>query len=422
MINGINLSFGFAFLEIHRDFYEICSISTKKISEGNIFELKSSKFRKNLYEFREKRTQNSDYKEFFVTYGDYPDLSGVKRVLVVKLRHLGDVLLTTPVFTHLKKAIPGALIDAYVYEEAKPMLEGHPLIHDLIGYDRKWKKKGFFHRLRKEWSQLRAIRKKRYDLVINLTEGDRGVFVALVSGAKIRVGFTPKGKWKKKLFTHVVKHCPGLRHTVERNLDAIRRIGIFPGSEERGLFFQVKGDVLLSMRQKVGLSPFTLIHPTSRWRFKCWSVDLLRTLIQRLLNDGKRIVLTAGPDPIETAMVQLISEGLDVIVLAGRTSLKELGALILLSEMLVCVDSVPLHMASALKHPVVALFGPTSDVTWGPWQNPKARIVSQNFSCRPCYQDGCGGSKYSDCLQTLPVESVLRAIESLSGRVLKMIH
>lgn len=357
-----------------------------------------------------------------MSYGDYPDLSGVKRVLVVKLRHLGDVLLTTPVFTHLKKAIPEALIDAYIYEEAKPMLEGHPAIHELIGYDRKWRKGGFFYRFMKEWAQLRAIRKKGYDLVINLTEGDRGIIVAKVSGAKIRVGFIPKGKWQQRLVTHQVKHCPGLRHTVERNLDALRRIGIFPSERERGLFFQVKDDVLISLRQRVGNSPFILIHPTSRWRFKCWSVEHMRTLIQHLLSEGKKIVLTAGPDQIETEMVQLISEGLDVIVLAGKTTLKELGALIFLSEMLICVDSVPLHMASALKHPVIALFGPTSDVTWGPWQNPRARIVSQNFSCRPCYMDGCGGSKYSDCLRTLPVKSVVNAMTSLSERTLALVN
>ena len=352
-----------------------------------------------------------------VAYGDYPDLSGVKRVLVVKLRHLGDVLLTSPVFTHLKKAMPGALIDAYIYEEAKPMLEGHPAIHALTCYDRAWKKKGFFYRVRKEWALLREIRKRGYDLVVNLTEGDRGVLMARVSGAKIRVGFAPKGRWQQKLITHIVKHCPGLRHTVERNLDALRRIGIFPKEEERNLFFQVKGDVLSAMREKVGSSPFILIHPTSRWRFKCWSIEHMRTLIQRLLSNGKRVVLTAGPDPVEIAMVEAIAKGLDIKVFAGQTSLKELGALIYFSEMLICVDSVPLHMASALKHPVVALFGPTSDITWGPWRNPKARIVSQNFSCRPCYMDGCGGSKHSDCLQTLPVESVMRAIDSLSETI-----
>jgi heptosyltransferase-3 len=102
-----------------------------------------------------------------------------------------------------------------------------------------------------------------------------------------------------------------------------------------------------------------------------------------------------------------------VVNLGGKISLKELGALIQQSKCLVSVDSVPLHISSALKTPAVVLFGPSSELNWGPWQNPKARVVAQNLGCRPCFSDGCGGSKMSDCLQTLPVAKVLRAIDEV---------
>jgi len=92
--------------------------------------------------------------------------------------------------------------------------------------------------------------------------------------------------------------------------------------------------------------------------------------------------------------------------------------LIEMSELVVCVDSLPFHMANALKKRVVAIFGPTSDVTWGPWRNKNARVVAQKMSCRPCYQDGCGGSKVSDCLATLGVSAVLEVIEELESKVL----
>jgi heptosyltransferase-3 len=116
-------------------------------------------------------------------------------------------------------------------------------------------------------------------------------------------------------------------------------------------------------------------------------------------------------------MIDQITHGLDVLNLAGQISLKELAALVQLSETLICVDSLPFHLASALKKPVVAFFGPTSDVTWGPWRNPHARIVSQPFSCRPCYQDGCGGSKVSDCLATLPIAAVLHTLNNYPLRL-----
>lgn len=343
-------------------------------------------------------------------YGDYPDFDNIKKILVIKLRHLGDVLLSGPVFSALRSEFPGAEVDAYIYEEAAPMLEGHPGVDRLLLYDRTWKQLGLFPRLKREWALLQKIRKGGYDLVINLTEGDRGSLAALLSGAEIRVGFAPKAKWLKGSLSHVVKNCPSLRHTVERNLDALRRIGIFPTWEERELIFDVPEKARDWVRQKLGEDPFILVHPTSRWRFKCWPVEKMRELIDRLCQQGKKVVLSSGPDRLEREMLEAICRGKDVIHVGGEISLKELGALIEASELLICVDSAPFHIANALKKKVVAIFGPTSEITWGPWRNPKAQIVAQKLSCRPCYQDGCGGSKVSDCLETLSVDTVLKAM------------
>jgi heptosyltransferase-3 len=268
----------------------------------------------------------------------------------------------------------------------------------------------WFKRLWKEARLLWQLRKSRYNLIINLTEGDRGTLVAKVSGAKIRVGFVPKGRWQKKVYTHVIKHGPHVRHTVEKQLDALRRIGIFPG-DHRDAVWNIPASVVDKMREKMGSQPFILVHPASRWKFKCYPVDKMRACVKALQGQGHRVVLTSGPDAEEIEMVQKLSQGLPVEVLAGKTSLHELGALIFLSQVLLCVDSVPLHMASALKKSVVVLFGPTSEITWGPWRNPHAIVLTQNFSCRPCYQDGCGGSKHSDCLATIPVSKVLDAVE-----------
>ena len=319
-----------------------------------------------------------------MTYGNYPDLIGMKKILVIKLRQLGDVLLASPVFHVLRKRFPKAELHAYVYQESFDMLDGQ--VDQLIGYDRKWKQLGFFKKMAQEVELWRKIKNEEYDLVINLTEGDRGALAAKVSRAPIRVGQKPKGKWQKKLYTHVVKDCPSLRHTVERNLDALRRIGIFPSENERILTMQVSEETLVD-------EPFVLVHPSSRWRFKCWPEDKMRELTKRLIKMGKRVVFTSGPDRVETEMVGRIVKGLDVINLSGKISLKQLGALIRDCELLVCVDSVAFHMASALKSKVVGIFGPTSEVTWGPWQNPSARIVTKNMSCRPCYLDGCGEVK-----------------------------
>lgn len=360
-----------------------------------------------------------------MTYGNYPDLKAVKRALVIKMRHHGDVLLTSPLFSNLKKAIPNGQIDAFIYKDTLPMLDGHPDIDDFLLYDRDWKKLSPLKKIGKEIGLLRAIRAKNYDLVINLTEGDRGAIAAWVSGSSIRVGFDPKGAGlfgKRKIYTHIVKACPHPRHTVERQLDVLRRIGIFPAPEERDLFLHVpdasKKKVLdLLQQEEVQPGNYLLIHPVSRWRFKCLAPKQIAQLICALNERGERIVISAGPDAQEMAMVEeilaLAPDVSSVVNLAGRLTLKELSALIQMSKGLICVDSVQLHIASALKTPVVAMFGPTSEQNWGPWMHPKARVVAQRFSCRPCYQDGCAGSKMSDCLFTMPQKMILSALDEV---------
>jgi heptosyltransferase-3 len=359
-----------------------------------------------------------------MTYGDYPDLSRVKRILVIKMRHHGDVLLTSPLFSNLKKAIPNAHVDAFIYKDTLPMLEGHLAIDDFLLYDREWKKLSMFKKIAKEIRLLKRIRSKSYDLVINLTEGDRGAIAALVSGSAYRVGFDIKRSGffgKRAIYTHKVKSCPHPRHTVERQIDVLRRIGIFPSLSERDLFLHVPEDAkrhITHLLEKEGVcqGDYVLIHPVSRWRFKCLSTQQIAQLITALHERGMRMVMSAGPDVQEIAMVEeilKIAPQVPVVNCAGKLTLKELSALIQMAKALICVDSVPLHIASALKTPVVALFGPTSEKNWGPWMHPRARVVAQHFSCRPCYQDGCGGSKMSDCLFSMPKNSILSALDEV---------
>jgi heptosyltransferase-3 len=352
-------------------------------------------------------------------YGEYPDLKKVKKILVVKLRHLGDVLLTSPVFQVLKKELPDCEIDAYIYKSALPMLEGHPCISEILLYDREIKNYNFLKRLVEEIKILKKIRSKKYDLVLNLTEGDRGAIVAKASRAEYTIGYKSNQgiKGKDKIYSHFVKSS-GSRHMVEQNLDFVRRIGIFPKIEDRDLFFSIPNDAYLNIsmilkEHNIDEKNFILIHPASRWRFKCWPAFRMKNLSKMLVEKNIQIVFTAGNEPFEKQMVKEIIESLPkthVLNLAGKVSLKELGALIDMCRLLLCVDSVPLHMASALKAKCICLFGPTVDKTWGPWKNDNALVISQNYSCRPCCLDGCGGSKISDCLYSIEEDRVFNEI------------
>ncbi|HJW03586.1 MAG TPA: putative lipopolysaccharide heptosyltransferase III, partial [Azospira sp.] len=262
-----------------------------------------------------------------------------------------------------------------------------------------------------------------YDLVIHLTEHRRGAWLARAVGATWAVAPKVKGRgrfWNDS-FSHFVE-VPrnALRHTVERNLDALRRIGIYPAPAERQLSL-VAGAVAdsrvatLLAEHGLGDKAFIHVHPASRWHFKCWTSDGMAAVISRLQAAGWPVVLTAAPDAAELAMVEAIQARLEkpAISLAGQLSLKELAALLSRAKVFLGVDSAPMHMAAAVGTPVVALFGPSGDKEWGPWGVPHRVIASQNHPCRPCGIDGCGGGKVSDCLVSLTPQQVLAAVEAL---------
>ncbi|MBK1681814.1 putative lipopolysaccharide heptosyltransferase III [Rhodocyclus tenuis] len=361
-------------------------------------------------------------------------LGDVRRALVIKLRHHGDVLLSAPVFSVLKAHAPHIEIDALVYADTAAMLTLHPAIETVRTIDRHWKKLGPLAQARAEWALLQTLRGRHYDLVIHLTDHPRAAWIARLCGARWAVAPEMRGRghlWQSAFthFTGAPKNA--LRHTVERNLDALRRIGLYPAPAERVVTLVPGGDAEARVRtllaaQGLADGNFVHVHPASRWHFKCWPENKMAALIDRLHAAGHRVVLSAAPDAAEQAMIDAIQSRLTqpAISLAGQLSLKELAALAARARLFVGVDSAPMHIAAAMGTPCVALFGPSGDREWGPWQAPAADaeaptprhhrvIVSDRHPCRPCGIDGCGGGKVSDCLTTLSVEQVMRAIDDV---------
>ena len=360
---------------------------------------------------------------------DAVPLASIQRALVTKLRHHGDVLLASPVFTTLKAVAPHVEVDALVYRDTAPMLEEHPAISRLFTIDRDWKHEGVIRQLTAERGLVRELRGRGYDLLVHLTEHKRGI--ALVRRLRPRYAVTteralergPAILWKRH-FTHFYR-LPRTteRAMVEQNLDALRRLGIEVPESTRSLVMvpgveaEARVDALLASRG-IARGTFVHAHPGSRWFFKCWPADRVAALLGRLLAAGLPVVLTAAPDERERAMLDAIVAQLPreaaarVVDLGGQLSLRELAALTARARLFVGVDSAPMHIASAMGTPAVAMFGPSSEIAWGPWRIPN-RVVTSAHPCRPCGLDGCGGSKVSECLTTLPVDRVHAACVEL---------
>ncbi|MDD7996767.1 putative lipopolysaccharide heptosyltransferase III [Kosakonia radicincitans] len=341
-----------------------------------------------------------------------PDL----RILLIKLRHHGDMLLTTPVINSLRRGLPDAQIDVLLYEETRDMLAAHPAINTIYGIDRKWKQLGTLKHLQKEWQLLCALRARQYHLVINLADQWRSAIVTRFTGAPVRLGF---GFNKRKnafwRFCHtelvsVANH--NALHTVEQNLSILSPLSVPPVST---VTMSYSADDWNFARQQLtaqGVSDrYIVIQPTSRWFFKCWDENKMAQTITALRQEGHTIVLTAGPDKKELSMVDRIlsaSPQTGVISLAGQLSLRQLASLIDHADLFIGVDSVPMHMAAALQTPCVALFGPSKLTFWSPWQVNGEVIWAGNFGPLPD-PDAVDTKTSERYLDAIPVDAVVDA-------------
>ncbi len=363
---------------------------------------------------------------FRVAPADAIDFGAVRRALVVKLRHHGDVLLTSPVFSVLKRHHPQMEVDALVYADTAPMIAHHPDIAQVHTIGRDWKRQGAVAQLSAEWALWKTLRARRYDLLIVLSDHRRGQTLARWLGVRWSVApKTGKSGWAKA-FTHAYPVARGnTRHTVDYHLDALRRLGLQPEPAERKLVLhpgEAAEQHVSTLLHQHGLMPrgFLHVHAPSRWLFKTWPVDAMADLIDRLTADRWPVVLTGAPSDMEREMNAAILAQLKpgpnanrVIDLTGQLSLPQLAALTGRARLFIGVDSAPMHMAAAMGTPTVALFGPSGDIEWAPWMVPSRVLVSREHACRPCGYDGCGGGKVSDCLRVLQPDAVHLAAREL---------
>ncbi len=334
------------------------------------------------------------------------------------------MLLAAPVLSALKHAAPQCEIDALVYRDTAPMLDFHPALTQLHTIDRNWKRLGLAAQLTNEWRLLSTLRARHYDLVIHLSVHRRGAWLVRLLQPRWSVAPRYRGSFWAKSFTHFYPaQSHPERHTVETNLDSLRALGLEPKAEDKrvilipGMDAEARIDALMKQH---GLPPggFIHIHPASRWLFKCWPAEKFAALCDALAARGWPLVLTAAPEAKEKALVAEILARRAVLSaptfdFSGQLTLKELAALTARARLFVGVDSAPMHIAAAMGTPTVAIFGPSGDKEWGPWNVAHRVVASSHHPCRPCGQDGCEGSKVSACLTELPVSEVLAACEEL---------
>ena len=344
----------------------------------------------------------------------------VTKILVIKLRHIGDVLLTVPVFRALRETFPGAHISALVNSGTEEVLAGNPLIDDIIVYDRNIKKLPLHKRLAREISFLRAVRARGFDLAVDLTSGDRAALIAVASGARCRIAYDPEGggfPGKRFAYTHLATKEVDPPHMVLQNLKVVGQFGISAGNTEVDFHIPDYARQYVSQVLKQHSISYSDIivhfHPTSRWLFKCWNDKFMAGVINRLLDEKVTVVLTASPSKREMKkagkIAALLKESPRLVNLCGKTTLKQLAAVSERADLFVGVDSAPMHIAAATGTPVIALFGPTEELCWGPWGGQHV-ILKKKLGCSICEKCDREGLEVRRCLQAISEEEVITAI------------
>jgi len=303
----------------------------------------------------------------------------IQRILVIKLRAVGDVQLATAVLPNLRRAFPTATIDFLTETPCDTILDGNPYINSVVVF--RPKKDQIF-------TLFRSLYRRKYNIVFDLFSNPRSAQLTFASRAGLRVGYAFRGR--KYAYNMLVNPRGAEVHNVEFNLDALRRLDIpivektilFPlTDEQRSYAFSAFRKMFLSKALIIGLNPGTN-RPTEKWPAANFA-SLGRMLRDRL---HAHLLVFWGPGELELA--RSIQEQIgEHSYIAPPTSLKLLGAFFEQCSAVVSNDSGPMHIAAALGVPTVGLFGPVNPKLQGPYGKRVSFVTKQELGCLGCNLD-----------------------------------
>ncbi len=351
------------------------------------------------------------------------ELGKVKKILVSRIDHLGDVLLATCALPHIKKAYPEAKVAFLVGEWSKDVLANNPYVEEIIIYN------NFLHnrsgslctRIKRDivsfFGTLRKIRGEGYDLGIDL----RSYFINSVpllyfSGIKYVVGYGTGGF--AFLLDREVPYREGI-HEVLHVADLIRSVGIEVNDEEIHPVYEIlptaeeQAERILESEGINSKEAFVVIHPGTADTKKEWNISGWQTIISRLKERHAKIVFCGGLDDISTIKSILSNVTADgVIDLSGSLSIEVLGAIFKRASLVIGLDSFPCHLAATLGTPTIVLWTGINDPTqWGPYGD-KVHIIKKDVDCAPCFKsDGCATM---ECL--VDPEDVLKELSPILAK------
>jgi ADP-heptose:LPS heptosyltransferase len=345
------------------------------------------------------------------------------KVLLLRLRLIGDVVFTTPIIRAVRRQFPQAHLSYVVEPAAAAVVDGNPHLDEIIVVPHR---RGVA-RMVDDLSIARRLRRDAYDVVIDLHGGPRSAWLAWATRAPMRIGYTIQGRaW---MYTHRVERAPDLmpRHSVLNQWDLLAPLGIgAPDPECDALEMPEDGTAAIRVEQRLrdaGLAghPLIVIHVSAGNPFRRWPEEAFLALVTMLArrDPERRILLTSGPSDmpaarrIADAARRLLGSLAPAVPDAGEFDLRELRALVARAAVYIGGDSGPVHVASTTTTPIVELLGPTLPERSRPWRDPKwfAETIDVGpLPCRPCHQRHCEPGDFR-CLTGITADRVAAAAE-----------
>ena len=320
-----------------------------------------------------------------------------RRVLIVKPSAIGDVVHALPVLNLIGRRWPAAHVSWLVTPACAGLLDGHPQLDEVIRFDRK--------RFGRAWRNPSAaaalaafhrdLRRRRFDLVIDLQGLFRSGWLSFSTGAGVRVGTSTDREFGWAFATHVAPVGGRGRHAVDRYLSVAEFLGL--GSSPVEFVFPTDDADRAAVAPLLPAEPFAVFLPATHWPTKRWPTERFAELVTPLRERfGLASVVAGGPDAGPVAGATSI---------AGRTTLRQLVAVLERASLVVANDTGPMHVAAALGRPLVTVFGPTDPGRTGPYGRPDS-VVRLDLPCSPCFSRRC---IHQTCLRSLGVGPVLDA-------------
>jgi len=331
------------------------------------------------------------------------DPADVHRILVIKLRAVGDVVLSALVLPNLRAAFPESAIDFLTETPSVDALRLQPALNRILVYDR--------HTM-SGLDLIRQVRRGKYDLVIDLFGNPRTALVTRLSGARRRVGYRFRGR--TYAYNVVVTPRGGEVHNSQFNLDALERIGV-PIVDRNLRFYYGEDDAAFVQQSLSGANlehaKLVGVNAGGGWYTKRWHLKEFALLADRIHDRfGCTIVLTWGPgqrDEVETIARQMRSTP----YIPPATTLTQLAALLARCAFVVSNDSGPMHITAAVGTPVLGIFGPTRPELQGPYGAKNLTVRNESLDCLGCNLTSCPIG--NPCMQALSVDAVFSAFEKL---------